>query len=114
MHEFSLAQGLVNQLLTLADHHKARKICTVRVEIGSLAGIVADSFAFGFEVLSRENGLLQHAVLEITETCPQFRCLDCAAIMPFTESAISCPKCGSQRMARAGGDDLILTQVEME
>lgn len=114
MHEFSLAQGLVNQLLTLADHHQARKICTVRVEIGSLAGIVADSFAFGFEVLSREKSLLEHAVLEIIEICPQHRCLDCGAIMPFTESAISCPHCGSQRLAREGGDDLILTQVQME
>jgi len=47
MHEFSLAQGLVNQLLALAGQHHSRKICTVRVEIGSLAGIVADSFAFG-------------------------------------------------------------------
>ena len=54
MHEFSLAQGLINQLQALAEQHGARKICTVRVTIGSLAGIVADSFAFGFEVLSRE------------------------------------------------------------
>lgn len=114
MHEFSLAQGLVNQLLGLADRHHAQKICTVRVEIGSLAGIVADSFAFGFEVLSQENSLLEQAVLEITETCPRYRCLDCTEIMPFTESALSCPHCGSQRLAKEGGDDLILTQVEME
>lgn len=114
MHEFSLAQGLVNQLLSLAGRHNARTICTVRVEIGSQAGIVADSFAFGFEVLSRENELLQNAALEITETCPQHRCLDCDAVMPFTVSSSSCAQCGSQRLAREGGDDLILTQVEME
>ncbi|MHB8810656.1 MAG: hydrogenase maturation nickel metallochaperone HypA/HybF [Desulfobulbaceae bacterium] len=114
MHEFSLAQGLVNQLLSLADRHHARKICTVRVEIGSMAGIVADSFSFGFEVLSRENSLLHHAVLEIIEVCPQHRCLDCGAIIPFTASVLSCPQCGSQRLTRQGGDDLILTQVEME
>ena len=114
MHEFSLAQGLVNQLLALAGQHNARKICTVRVEIGSLAGIVGDSFAFGFEVLSRENELLQNATLEITESCPKHRCLDCGGIMPFTVSTSSCGQCGSQRLARIGGDDLILTQVEME
>jgi hydrogenase nickel incorporation protein HypA/HybF len=114
MHEFSLAQGLVNQLLALAGQHNARKICTVRVEIGSMAGIVADSFAFGFEVLSRENPLLHDATLTITETGPQHRCLDCGGIMPFTDSTSSCMQCGSQRLARTGGDDLILTQVEME
>lgn len=114
MHEFSLAQGLVNQLLTLADRHKARKICTVRVEIGSLAGIVADSFAFGFEVLTRENPVTDGAALEIIATDPRYRCLDCAAIMPFTTSDALCPHCGSRRLAREGGDDLILTHVEME
>ncbi|HBI16455.1 MAG TPA: hydrogenase accessory protein HypA [Desulfobulbaceae bacterium] len=114
MHEFSLAQGLVSQLLALADQHNALKICTVRVAIGSQAGIVADSFAFGFDVLSRENGLLKDAVLEIIETHPQHRCLDCGGIMPFTLTKPSCSQCGSQRLASVGGDDLILSQIEME
>ena len=114
MHEFSLAQGLIGQLLALAGKNNARKIITVRVEIGTLAGIVPDSFVFGFEVLSGENQVTRGAVLEITETSPQHGCLDCGQLMPFTFATVSCPHCGSQRLARQGGDDLILTQVEME
>lgn len=114
MHEFSLAQGLIGQLLALAGQHNARKIITVRVEVGTLAGIVPDSFAFGFEVLSGENQVTKSAVLEITETRPQHGCLDCGQIMPFTFATVACPHCGSGRLARQGGDDLILTQVEME
>ncbi|MFZ5799217.1 MAG: hydrogenase maturation nickel metallochaperone HypA [Thermodesulfobacteriota bacterium] len=114
MHEFSLAQGLVNQLLTLADQHNAQKITTVRVEIGSMAGIVADSFAFGFEVLTRENQVTDGAVLEIIPTEPRYRCLDCGALISFTVTDALCPHCGSRRLTREGGDDLILSQVEME
>ncbi len=71
----------MQQLDDLARQHEARKICTVRVEIGTKAGIVVDSFSFGFEVLAKEKPLTREAVLEISE---------------------------------ADGNDLILTQVEME
>ena len=67
MHEFSLAQGLTRQLEDLARQHKAQKICTVRVAIGIRSGIVVDSFTFGFEVLAKEDTLLQEAILEISE-----------------------------------------------
>lgn len=81
MHEFSLAQGLMQQLEDLAQQHGAYKICTVRVDIGTRSGIIVDSFSFGFEVLAKENTLTTKAALEISEP---------------------------------DGDDLILTQVEME
>ena len=57
MHEFSLAQGLMQQLKDLAKQHDVQKICTVRVDIGTRSGIVVDSFSFGFEVMAKENVL---------------------------------------------------------
>ena len=115
MHEFSLAQGLLNQLLQLADKHRAEKIIRVRVEIGSMSGIVVDSFSFGFEVLSKENDLTRGAVLDITEKKPIYRCLECGTECAVTNSDNAlCPQCNSDRLIITGGDDLILTQVEME
>ena len=71
----------MQQLEDLGRQHHARKIYTVRVDIGKRSGIVIDSFSFGFEVLAKENQLAKEAVLEINET---------------------------------EGDDLVLSQVEME
>lgn len=68
MHEFSLAQSLVAQLLELAAQHKAMKIYVVSVNIGVLSGIVTDSFTFGFEILAKEQPVLAGAKLEITAT----------------------------------------------
>jgi len=112
VHEFSLAQGLMNQLYQLADEHGAASIVAVRVSIGRLSGIVADSFSFGFETLAGANSLTRKAVLEITETEPLHRCLDCGLITDF--STRICSRCRSTRLAAEGGDDLVLTQVEME
>ena len=102
----------MDQLFQLANEHGATKIITVRVTIGRLSGIVADSFSFGFEILANENSLTKKAVLEITQTEPAHRCLDCGLI---TDSPTrTCPKCHSSSLAAEGGDDLVLTQVEME
>lgn len=102
----------MRQLLQLAEQHKAERIIKVNVTIGKMSGIVAESFSFGFEALSGENILTKDAVLEITETEPAKRCLDCGHI---TEPPLAtCPECNSSRLVSDGGDDLVLTQVEME
>ena len=55
MHEFSLAQGLYDQLLDLLDEHGADKIIMAEVGVGRDSGIVVDSFTFGFDVLARSS-----------------------------------------------------------
>ncbi|WP_457574406.1 hydrogenase maturation nickel metallochaperone HypA/HybF [Desulfolithobacter sp.] len=68
MHEFSLAQGLMRQLNELAAAHGAKQIRKVRVSIGSSAGIVVDSFVFGFDALKADLELTRDAILEITRS----------------------------------------------
>jgi hydrogenase nickel incorporation protein HypA/HybF len=115
VHEFSLAQGLFSQVLQLAESHGAHNILTVRVEIGKMSGIVIDSFSFGFEILARQNSCTENAVLEITEIEPVQTCLGCGKIFsPDEHVSDRCPGCGSAKRTLTGGDDIVLTQVEME
>ena len=65
MHEFSLAQGLHDQLIDLAIEHKVSKILKAEVGVGSNAGIVKDSFTFGFNVLLTQNEITQGMELVI-------------------------------------------------
>jgi Zn finger protein HypA/HybF involved in hydrogenase expression len=55
VHEFSLAQGLHGQLLDLAREHQVKKVVRAEVRIGSNAGIVEESFVFGFNVLAGQD-----------------------------------------------------------
>ncbi len=114
MHEFSLAQGLCAQLHGLARQHRAKKITTVRVDIGRLAGIVVDSFTFGFEVLAAENPLTSEARLAVTLIDPLYRCDNCGATVRAETPPSACSQCASPSLVREGGDELILKQVEME
>lgn len=55
MHEFSLAQGLHGQLLDLAREHRVEKVIKAEVRIGDQAGIVEESFVFGFNVVAGQD-----------------------------------------------------------
>lgn len=66
MHELSLAQGLITQLLDIVREHDAGLVVTVFVEVGEQSGIVIDSFEFGFDAIKQEHEQIQGAELKIT------------------------------------------------
>jgi len=51
MHEFSLAQGLHTQLMDLVREHGMTRVRMAEIVVGNNAGIVEESFLFGFNVL---------------------------------------------------------------
>ena len=63
MHEFSLAQGLHDQLLDLAREHQVEKVLKAEICIGDNAGIVVESFVFGFNVLASQNDITKETEL---------------------------------------------------
>ncbi|MDR2549123.1 MAG: hydrogenase maturation nickel metallochaperone HypA [Desulfobulbus sp.] len=128
MHELSLAQSLITQILALAAEHGACKVSRVVVTLGPFSGVVRDSFEFGFSILKQEQEPVRDAHLELETPDPEYRCLDCGkvAVIPFPRQSDrlelarcglatkKCPWCGSNRLSPQGGTELILNQLEME
>ncbi len=128
MHEMSLAQSLIEQILALASEHRAQRVDRVVVTLGPFSGVVRDSFEFGFDILKKDHEKVREAVLELETPDPEYVCLDCkkVAVIPFPKqsdrlelarcglAAKKCPWCGSSRLSPKGGTELILNQLEME
>lgn len=128
MHEMSLAQSLIEQILALASEHEAQRVNRVVVTLGPFSGVVRDSFEFGFNILKKDHHKARNAVLELETPDPEYVCLDCkkVAVIPFPKqserlelaryglAAKKCPWCGSSRLSPKGGTELILNQLEME
>ncbi len=115
MHELSLVQGLLGQLQTLAQQHRATSISRVRVEVGPFAGLVIDSFQFAFDILAQESELMKDAALEIIVPPRQYKCFQCKEVLISDQKMPeSCPQCGAAMLVPEGGDGLILLRVEME
>ncbi|MGI6655331.1 MAG: hydrogenase maturation nickel metallochaperone HypA [Desulfobulbus sp.] len=128
MHELSLASALLDQLLALVEEHRARRVLLVAVTIGPFSGVVAESFAFGFNTLKTSYEATREARLELTTPGPVYRCLDCGkeVAVPAAEAVDRleilladlvprrCPRCGANRLSPRGGGELLLNHVEME
>lgn len=128
MHELSLAQSLIDQLLGLAKEHHANRITKVLVTLGPFSGVVRDSFEFGFNILKESQALTRDAELELESPDPVYICLDCGklSVIPFTKPGDlldihssrpypkKCPWCCLNRLSPKGGNELILNHVEME
>ncbi len=118
MHELSLAQGLLEQVIDIAEKNDASMVTKVKVSIGAFSGVVVESFIFGFDLLKLEYPLTQGALLEIQNPAPVLHCQECNKEVPAPASwprqAASCPQCGASNLIPCGGDDLMLLQIEME
>src|SRR4051812_49711860 len=115
MHEMSVALAVIDQVeQAAAQAGDVTAVLTVRLQVGELAGVVADSLAFCFE-LACAGTVLAGAEL-VTETVPgRARCADCAhewAVgMP---PRLTCPACGGTSTDLLAGRELQIAGVHWE
>ncbi len=116
MHELSLAQNLIEQLVRLAAEQHAGRVVKARVRIGPLAGVVVDSFGFGFDAVKSMFAVTCETVLELDCPSAGYRCLVCGREDDQRKPADApCPDCGEKgKQFPVGDDELILLQVELE
>lgn len=108
MHELSITQSIVS---TVIERMRGAQIKRVKVEIGKLSGIVADSVQFCFE-MAAVGTTLEGAHLEIVEPLGKGRCRDCGAEFDTVEPLPLCD-CGSADIELLGGQELRIREVEV-
>jgi hydrogenase nickel incorporation protein HypA/HybF len=138
MHEASLVESLLNQVLDLAANHMesvdnadaaparssltrtpltraavARRITPIELEIGPLSGVEPELMALAFQRLAGEAGL-SNARLEIVHVPLTIRCDDCLRETETEQVSFGCDGCGSRRVTVLRGDSCILKSVELE
>ena len=118
MHELSLVQNLLEQVTNLMREHGASRVTAVSVVIGPFSGVVAESFAFAFDALKKDDPALAEVRLELERPAPRYLCLDCGgeAELPLLPDHPEnrCPACDSQKLMPLGGTELVLRQIRME
>jgi hydrogenase nickel incorporation protein HypA/HybF len=66
MHEHSLMQNFIKQILTAADKDKASEVSAISVRLGALSHMSKDHFIEHFNEVARDT-IAEHARLDITE-----------------------------------------------
>jgi hydrogenase nickel incorporation protein HypA/HybF len=111
MHEFSIASGLADTVLTFAESRNIQRVVEVRLSVGELTCIEIDQLRFCFEAITHDSPL-EGCTLEIEKAADVVRCGDCGyqgppkyweealAVAPFP--TLQCPGCGRTAEAIEG------------
>ena len=115
MHEVSIALGMVDELIKIANNNKATKINSVKLKIGKMSGIVTDSLIFAFDAVKLEHSLLSDAAIEIEEIPTVYECEDCNSSFEIDNMIFpSCSNCESLNVKIVSGEEQHIENVELE
>lgn len=113
MHELSVAHGILDIVRQYVPPAQAREVTAVRVRIGRLSGIVADSLAFCFGAIVAESEW-SRARLDIESVPTVCQCRQCHSRFEPEALIFFCPSCGGGRVELLSGSDLQVVHVELD
>lgn len=108
MHELAITEGIVD---AVTERLPDATVTCVRLEIGALSGVVAESVRFCFDLVT-EGTNLQGARLEITQPAARCHCRICGTDFEPDGPIALCP-CGSAEITVLAGHDLRITSVQV-
>ena len=113
MHELSIMQSALDQVLEKARQAGANRVHAIRLRIGALSGVVPDALQFAFEALS-DGTPAQGAQLLIEDVPARFWCAACSHEFAATRMFAECPDCHRPSMELRAGREMELTSLEVD
>jgi hydrogenase nickel insertion protein HypA len=108
MHEFSIAEAIINTIAPIAADPRA--VTAVHITVGPLAGISVDSLEFCFSVLAQERGF-EAVRLEVRKTGAILRCA-CGREYEVQRFDELCPACGGLERIVLTGKEFSIDYLE--
>lgn len=113
MHEYGIAQSIMQIVLDEAKKARARTVKSVSLKVGELAGVLPDSLSFCFAFLARST-IAEHAALTIEKVPARGRCDRCDRVFLIVNSRYQCEVCGNNRIELVSGNELQIARLEIE
>jgi len=108
VHELSLAQGICR---TIIERVGQRRLAAIRLDVGALSGVNADSLEFCLGEVARIEGLGAPTVV-INRIAPAMRCA-CGRDYTVEDILDACPDCGGYEREVVAGMELTVTSVDL-
>lgn len=104
----AITQSVVS---AISERLPDQRIVRVRLTIGALSGVVADSVRFCFDLVT-DGTTLEGAALEIDEPPGRIRCRDCGRSTDVPDLVALC-ECGSSDVEILSGTELLIQEVQV-
>ena len=113
MHEMSLAVSIVDLAVEAAEREGGRLVSEVEIEVGNMAGVMADALQFCLEAAARTT-IVEGAAFKFVEISGMGECPSCRNNFATASFYAACPDCGQEGVAVSGGQDLRIISLVIE
>ncbi len=113
MHEYSIAQSIMQIVLAEADKANARKVSKVCLQIGDLTGVFADSLSFCFDLCAKGT-IVEGATCTIEKVPVRGYCPKCEKTFFIEDNRYLCQNCGNLSVELVTGRELQINCLEIE
>lgn len=114
MHEASIAASLIDIVLDTAEKNNAKKVTSVTAKIGKLAAVDGDSLTFAYDAIKEEYPMIAESTLIIDNVPVTGRCEDCGKTDTYEEMFLACTSCGSYAVKILTGEELTISEIEVD
>lgn len=113
MHEFGIAQGLLEAVLAKAQEVQAPRVTAIRLAVGVFSGIETDALAFAFASLAADTPAATARLM--IETIPgRCYCSACQELFECAPADYRCPRCGQTSPDMRTGREMKLIAMEVD
>jgi hydrogenase nickel incorporation protein HypA/HybF len=112
MHELAIAQNILEIVQQSVPEEKAPWVRWVRMRIGPLSGVVADSLDFCFSAIISETKM-PNARLAIEQLPMILRCKNCQNEFRTDDLAFLCPACQGSSLELVSGKEMEIVEIEL-
>lgn len=113
MHELSVCQSIIRQVINLADDYHTDSIIKINLAIGPLSGIDIHLLELAFPFASAGT-VAETARLE-TESLPiRVKCQTCQRESEALMNKLICAYCNDWHTQLISGDEMLITSIEFE
>ena len=113
MHEFSIAQSLLEIIEQEALPYAGAKVISIKLRIGKLSGVIPDALRFAFQAIST-GGRAEGASLVIEEVPLRIKCNQCNKVGIMDDPFMICPYCEGKDVEMIAGRELEIKEMEIE
>lgn len=113
MHELSLAQSMVSELVDYIKKNSVKKVHAITIVIGKLSGAEKEPFEFAFPIAA-EGTLLESALLNVEVQKAVILCNDCGVKTTLDIPLFRCSSCSSKNIKLINGKEFLIKSMEIE
>ena len=113
MHELAICQSLMQQVNAIARERNARKVVSISLGIGPLAGVEAALLRHAFPLASADS-VAADAQLIIETSALIVHCDLCQRDSEACSNNLACQHCNNWQTTLVSGDELMLNSLELE